>query len=152
VDEPEAAQTNPGTLRPPPPPPPIVSLPPPPPPPPASWSVRSAPPAHGDEVAWWRKVLGGLGWLIAFVAIFSTTQLVLRLALEAVGVDTTVAGPTGGDEKNPPGQYVALFAALAVGVLGTLLLWRWYHSAPTDPTPVPPDPGPLADSDAEAAR
>ena len=97
-------------------------------------------------------MLGGLGWLVAFVAISSTTELVLRLTLEAVGLDTTVTGPTGGDEKNPPGQYVALLAALAVGVLGTLLLRRWYHSAPTDPTPVPPDPEPLADSDAEAGR
>jgi hypothetical protein len=151
VDEPEAAQANPATVPLPPPPAPAVSLPPPPPlpPPPAGWTVAGARPAGGEQVAWWSKVLGGLGWLIAFLAIFSTTGLVLRLVLEAVGVDTTVAGPTGGDEKNPPGQYVALLAALAVGVLGTLLLRRWYHSAPT---PVPPAPEPLAGPDEEAAR
>ena len=115
---------------------------------------RSASLADRGQAAWWMKVLGGLGWLITFLAIFLTTQLVVQLALEAVGVDTTATGPTGGfrDEKNPPGQVVALLAGLAVGVLGTLLLRRWYHAEATEPTTDSPEPEPALDSDAETAR
>ena len=70
------------------------------------------------------------GWFITFIAIYSTTQVALQLALAAVGVNAVVVGDTAEwtmqDEKNPVGQVVAILGALAVGLGITFLLHRWY--------------------------
>lgn len=121
-----------------------TALPPPPPlPSPAPASVESASATDEGRASRWIKALGGLGWLLTFVVIYSFTHLVLRLGLEAIGVETTPTGATSGDEKNPPGQVVGILGALAIGLLATLLLRRWSRSGTTDCSSDAGEPLPL---------
>jgi hypothetical protein len=95
-----------------------------------------------------------------FAVTLTTTDSALRLVFEAVGIDTVAEGPSSlaRDEKNPPGQYIALSAALAVAAVVTVLLHRWYKARPLDlpkrdrqfdlwpPSPPPYPPAPSSES------
>jgi hypothetical protein len=107
-----------GRSAPPPSPVPPGSLPPPPRP------SESEP--HARNNSGWGTAVGVVGWVVTFIVIYSTSRMVLQLTLEAAGVNTVVVGSTAGDEKNPVGQVVAIWGALAVAAAGTFVLRRWY--------------------------
>ena len=79
----------------------------------------------GERVGRWRRLLGGLGWAVTFLAIYTTTNLSARIGLDAVGISTTAIPRPSGDPENPPGQFVAIIGSGAFGVLATVALRRW---------------------------
>lgn len=91
-----------------------------------------APPAGASRRSGWRWLLFAAGWVTTFAVTFNTTDTALRLVFEAAGIDTVAEGPSSlaGDERNPPGQYAALLAALAVAATVTVLLYIWYQARP----------------------
>ena len=76
----------------------------------------------------WPKVVAGLGWFLAAVAIHATAKALLQLAFDAVGMATIATESTNGDPRNPPGEYLAAVGAVVAAVLGVVVLHRWYRS------------------------
>lgn len=79
----------------------------------------------GERDGRWMRRLGWLGWAFTFAAIYTTTELVMRIGFDAVGISTTAIPRASGDPKNPPGEFVAIVGSVAFGALATVALRRW---------------------------